>query len=87
MNGNETKPDEKNRPGVGIPGERFAHENPEGQPCRETVVGLPRMVLEARTRLGPTATPEQVARELQNHGVDTTADIVRKVWDEGHQNG
>lgn len=61
--------------------------DPATQPSRDMVIGLPRMVLETRTRMGPDATPERVARELQDRGVDTTIDAVRNVWDEGHAGG
>ena len=50
--------------------------------------GLPRMVLEARSRLGPAATPEQVAGELQEKGIsDATPQAVRDVWDESDRQG
>jgi hypothetical protein len=59
------------------------HPNP-AQPPRQAGAGLPRMVLETRTRLGPSVTPEQVTKELQSKGVQTTLEDVRSVWDEGH---
>jgi hypothetical protein len=47
--------------------------------------GLIRQVLEARTRLGPEATPDEVAEDVRAHGLDTvTVEEVRDVWDEGH---
>jgi len=47
--------------------------------------GLIRQVLEARTRLGPAATPEAVVDDLHGRGLATvTVDEVRDVWDEGH---
>jgi hypothetical protein len=47
--------------------------------------GLPRLVLEARTRLGPDATPEAVADDLRARGVpDVGVSEVRQLWDEGH---
>jgi hypothetical protein len=47
--------------------------------------GLPRLVLEARARLGPDATPEAVADDLRARGVpDVGVDEVRQLWDEGH---
>jgi hypothetical protein len=42
--------------------------------------GLPRLVLEARCHLGPSATPEAVVIELRNHGVKTTVEDVRELW-------
>jgi hypothetical protein len=64
--------------------ENKTNPNPAAQPPRQPAVGLPRMVLETRTRLGPTVTPEQVTQELQSKGVQTTLEDVRSVWDEGH---
>ena len=52
--------------------------DPEGQPPRDMVAGLGRMVIETRDRLGPTATPEVIAAELKERGVDTTAEAVRQ---------
>ncbi len=50
--------------------------------------GLPVRVLEARARLGPVATPEEVADHLRGNGMpDVTADEVRDLWDEGHPPG
>ncbi|MBA4062687.1 MAG: hypothetical protein C0501_03075 [Isosphaera sp.] len=64
------------------PGEsHWTHADPAGQPPRDQVISLKRMVTEARTRLGAGVTPEQVAAELRARGIDTTADAVRGVWD------
>ena len=47
--------------------------------------GLPRLTLEARARLGPDATPEQVAAEVRALGYPgVTVEDVRQLWDEGH---
>ncbi len=47
--------------------------------------GLPRLVLELRTRLGPRATPEQVTEEVRANGIpDAMVEQVRQLWDEGH---
>ena len=47
--------------------------------------GLPRLVLEARVRLGPGATPAQVAAAIRAGGAwMATDEEVRQVWDEGH---
>jgi hypothetical protein len=47
--------------------------------------GLPRLVLEIRTRLGAKASPEQVAAELRAGGLPAVSDEdVRQLWDEGH---
>lgn len=51
-------------------------DHPEDQPARPDVAGLGRLVLEARNRLGPKATPEQVIAELRSGGVNANpADI------------
>ena len=50
--------------------------------------GLIRQVLEARTRLGPAATPEVVVDDLRGRGLTgVTVEEVRDVWDEGHLPG
>ncbi len=47
--------------------------------------GLPSLVLEIRTRMGPLASPEQVAAEVRARGFPNTSDAdVRQLWDEGH---
>ena len=69
--------DDRNNPNQNPP------RDPATSPVRDAA-GLPRLVLEARTRLGPTVTPEQVTRELQAKGVRTTVEDVRSVWDEGN---
>lgn len=51
----------------------------------EQAQSLPRLVLEIRARLGPEATPEQVAAEVRASGIRMATDEeVRQVWDEGH---
>lgn len=62
--------------------EHWTHADPEGQPSRDLVISLARMVQEARLRHGPSATAEGVAAELKARGVDTTADAVRGCWGE-----
>jgi hypothetical protein len=50
--------------------------------------GLIRQVLEARTRLGPAATPEEIVEDLHGRGLATvTVAEVRDLWDEGHLPG
>lgn len=71
-------------PNAGDPESHWSNSDPLAQPPQPMVLGLPRMVIEARTRLGPDATPERVAAELKAGGVDATADAIRQVWDEGH---
>jgi hypothetical protein len=50
-------------------------------------LGLPRLVLEARVRLGPEATPETVADYLRGQMPEISSDQVKDVWDEGHLPG
>ena len=38
------------------------------------------MILETRNRLGPAATPEQVAGELKVRGVEATVEQVKAAW-------
>lgn len=70
-------------PKPGSPEAHWSNTDPTDQPSGAMVMGLPRMVIEARARMGPEATPEKVAEELKAGGVDTTADAVRQLWDEG----
>ncbi|MEO2089026.1 MAG: hypothetical protein ABGY75_05955 [Gemmataceae bacterium] len=60
--------------------EHWASRDPEGQPPRAAVLGLPRMVLESRSRRGPAATPAEVCEELHAAGVAVTVDEVKGVW-------
>jgi len=46
--------------------------------------GLPRLVLEARVRLGSAVTPEEVADDLRGQVPEITTAQVRDLWDEGH---
>ena len=67
----------------GNPAAHWASTNPEELPSRDQVIGLPRMVCGAHVRLGPQATPEQVADELKARGIDTCLDDVKRCWPEG----
>jgi hypothetical protein len=47
--------------------------------------GLPRLVLEARVRLGPDTTPEEVTDDVRAQGFpEVTVEGVRQLWDKGH---
>ena len=70
-------------PVPGNPAAHWATARPEEQPSRDQLLGLPRLVIETHTRLGPLATPEQVAQDLCARGVETTADAVKQCWPEG----
>lgn len=74
-------------PKPGSPEAHWSNADPAAQPSGAMVMGLPRMVIEARTRMGAAATPEKVAEELRAGGVDTTADAIRQVWGEGPAGG
>lgn len=67
-------------PVPGNPAGHWGTRDPEAQPPRNLVLGLPRMVTETVTRLGPGCTPEQVCRELQAGGVEASPDEVRRAW-------
>jgi hypothetical protein len=65
------------------PAEHWGTRDPAGEPDRDLVIGVGRMVMEARTRLGDGATPADVLRELQARGVEVTADDVGRFWEAG----
>ncbi|MBN9521263.1 hypothetical protein J0H58_22535 [bacterium] len=78
-------PDTDTIPTEPVPGNPAAHwasTNPEELPSRDQVIGLPRMVLETHTRLGPQATPQQVTDDLNSQGVDATLEDVKACWSE-----
>ena len=77
MNTNPTRPD------PGSPEEHWGTRDPLAQPPLDVVKGLPRLVIETHTRLGPNATPERVAEELRQRGINTTVEEVRSLWPEG----
>lgn len=52
-------------------------------PAHDPMIGLPRLVVETHARLGPLATPQQVADDLKAHGIDTCVEDVRACWPEG----
>ena len=57
--------------------------DPAAQPSADLVSGLPRLVLESRSRLGLDASVEKVIAELKERGLDVTDDDVRRCWDRG----
>ena len=47
--------------------------------------GLIRQALDARMRLGPTATPAMIVEDLRSRGLPgVTVEEIRDIWDEGH---
>jgi hypothetical protein len=73
--------DNRNEPLPGNPAEHWGTRNPEDQPPRDQIMGLPRLVTETCTRLGPNTTAEDVVCDLRSRGIDTTEEEVRRVWD------
>ncbi len=67
--------------GVGTPAAHWGTKHPEDQPPRNTVMGLGRMVQEAKDRLGPGATVEAVVQELKALGADVSAADVSRLID------
>ena len=53
----------------------------EHQPPHDVVLSLPRLVCEARGRLGPTADVDIVLADLQSRGLDVSRSDVVRVWD------
>lgn len=64
------------------PAAHWGTHHPEDQPARPAVAGLGRLVLEARNRLGPDATPEQVIAELRSGGVDASPDEIARWFEQ-----
>lgn len=65
------------------PEKHWGTRDPQAQPPLDQVKGLPRLVVETHTRLGPNATPERVTEELRSRGIDTTVAEVQSLWPEG----
>jgi hypothetical protein len=82
------EPDAKTRPDCdppadaecGSPESHWGPRDVEGQPPRDAVLGLGRMVIETRDRLGLTATPDAVVRDLRERGIGVTAEEVGRFW-------
>ena len=54
---------------MGSPESHWGTHDPAAEPPRDVVLGVGRLVQEAKTRLGPTATPDEVHAELVARGV------------------
>jgi hypothetical protein len=65
---------------VGSPESHWGTKDPAAQPPRDAVLGLGRLVAEARGRLGADATPEAVAADLWARGVAADLDEIRKCY-------
>ncbi len=70
-----------NDPTPGAPAAHWGTARPEDQPARTQVAGLRRLVVEARDRLGPAATPGAIAAELRAGGVDADPSEVARCLD------
>jgi hypothetical protein len=57
------------QPAPGSPESHWGSRDPAHQPPRDAVLGLKRLVIETRDRLGPAATPEAIADDLRTRGV------------------
>jgi hypothetical protein len=64
--------DNNTRPEPGSSESHWGSRDPENQPCRDELMGLKRLVIETRSRLGEGATPEAIADDLRARGI--TAD-------------
>jgi hypothetical protein len=71
-------PDPKTRPEYGASERRGGPSEAEGQPSRDAVFGLRRLVIETRDRLGPSATPDAIVRDLRSQGISVTAEEVAR---------
>ena len=58
-------------------------KDPAAEPSGDQVAGLPRLVMETRSRLGLDAPVDKVMAELKERGLDVSEDDVKKVWDRG----
>jgi hypothetical protein len=76
---------ESTRPEPGNAEQHWKGIDPEHQPTRDQVAGLPRLVIECYTRLGANATPKEVAEELRRCGVEVSEREVKEVWSEGRK--
>ena len=65
-------PDPKTRPEYG------SSERHEDRPSGAAVFGLRRLVIETCERLGPSATPEAIVRDLRAQGISVTAEEVAR---------
>ena len=57
------------QPDPGSPESHWSSREPEQQPSRDEVMGFKRLVIETRSRLGSSATPQAIADDLQARGI------------------
>jgi len=76
----KTRPDcdPRTDPGCGSPESHWGPRDVEHQPPRDLLLGLGRMVIETRDRLGPDATADEIARDLRARGISVTAEEVAR---------
>ena len=65
---------------TGAAGHWYTHDM-EHQPSRDEVIGLGRMVMESRARLGEEADVDTVISDLRNRGVQVSMEQVQYCWD------
>ena len=61
----------------------WGSDNPAVEPSGDLVSGLPRLVLESRSRMGLDAPIDKVIAELKERGLDVSEEDVRACWDRG----
>ena len=75
----KTRPDcDPDDPECGSPESHWNARDIERQPSRDAVLGLRRLVIETRDRLGPTATPDAIAYDLRARGIAASAEEIAR---------
>ncbi len=74
--------DARTNPAPGSAESHWGTGDPEGQPSRDAVIGLGRMVAEAKTRLGPAADANAICADLKARGVDADPAEVARCCDQ-----
>jgi hypothetical protein len=72
---------QESNPAVRDAESHWSHPDPASQPPRDVLIGIGRMVMEARAKLGCRADSESVTRELQSRGMEVTREQVAQFWD------
>ena len=76
-------PGENQADAVTNPERHWNHMDPDAQPPRDEVIGVGRMVQEARARLGLGTSREAVLADLLGRGLHVTAEQVGQFWGAG----